>query len=132
MDWISRYSPGVASGQEEDNWKPISFDFRAINSLLCLQYSVYYLWEMNLTAAPPVSAIHVLCLKRALKHQHCQRSKQTNRWGRTKAQPPHQVALFNFKRGEKGIPSQFNDCFCTKGIFRDAAEVARVLRRKGN
>lgn len=51
MDWISRYSPGVASGQEEANWKAISFDFRSINSLLCLQYGVYYLWEVELWAA---------------------------------------------------------------------------------
>lgn len=75
MDWISRYSLGVASGQEEANWKPISFDFRSINSLLCLQYSVYYLWEMELAAALPVSQIHVARLKHALKHQRGQMSK---------------------------------------------------------
>lgn len=59
MEGISRYSLDFASGQEEANWKPISFDFRSINSLLCLQSSVYYLWEMELAAALPVPQIHV-------------------------------------------------------------------------
>lgn len=75
MDWINRYSLSVASGQEEANWKPISFDFRSINFLLCLQYRVYYLWEMELAAVLPVSRIHSACLKHVLKHQRRQMSK---------------------------------------------------------